>query len=44
MVYDFKIWETTRDQFNLKEREKVIWSIIHSVPLLWEDELHCPMN
>ncbi len=45
MVYDFKPWETIRNQFNLEEGENFIWNkIIHSVPLLWEDELHCPMN
>jgi hypothetical protein len=45
MVYDFKPWETTRDQFNLEEGEKIIWNkSIHSVPLLWEGELQCPMN
>jgi hypothetical protein len=45
MAYDFKPWETTIEQFNLEEREKIIWNkIIDSVPLLWEDELQCPMN
>jgi hypothetical protein len=32
-VFDFKPWETTRDQFNLEEVEIFIWNkIIHTVP------------